>query len=73
METSQATIQLKGIRKKYLWKFIFHVFILYSLVIILGCLYILPIYNILKIYLPDILHEYHETPIKASSVHSGGV
>ena len=45
METSQATIQLKGIRKKYLWKFIFHVFILYSLVIILGCLYILPIYN----------------------------
>ena len=45
METSQATIQLKGIRKKYLWNFIFHVFILYSLVIILGCLYILPIYN----------------------------
>ena len=45
METSQATIQLKGIRKKYLWNFIFHVLILYSLVIIVGCLYILPIYN----------------------------
>lgn len=45
METSQATIQLKGIRKKYLWKFIFHIFILYFLVIFIGCLYILPIYN----------------------------
>lgn len=45
METSQATIQLKGIRKKYLWNFIFHVLILYSLVIFIGCLYILPIYN----------------------------
>lgn len=55
METSQATIQLKGIRKKYLWKFIFHVFILYSLVIILGCLYILPIYN--KVFWKDFFLE----------------
>lgn len=55
METSQATIQLKGIRKKYLWNFIFHVFILYSLVIILGCLYILPIYN--KVFWKDFFLE----------------
>lgn len=45
METSQATIQLKGIKKKYLLGFISNILILYCAVILIGCLYILPIYN----------------------------